>query len=188
METEIQSWANLATEVGSCRRCTLCDTPGKRVFGEIKLGCKVVFIGEGPGSEESAKGMPFIGASGKLLRNWAVACGLKEEEYSIFNVINCPLPGNRKPMKVEMTTCGVWLQKQLQLLGCKKIVLLGAVAAEHMLEPSGYYLGGVMKYVGSRFTVGETEFLVMPHPSYVLRAMGSYDPPIDKMKQFVEDD
>jgi uracil-DNA glycosylase len=56
-----------------------------------------------------------------------------------------------------------------------------------MLEPSGFYLGGVMKYVGSQFTIDDYKMFIMPHPSYVLRAMGSYNPPVDAMSKFINE-
>jgi DNA polymerase len=156
-----------------------------KVFGDIGDNTKILFIAEAPGEEEDNQGRPFVGASGKLLRLWIKTCGLTEDQFSVLNIVKCRPPNNRKPLLAETSTCGVWIKKQIYFLGCKKIVLLGATACDFFLSPTGFYDGGLLKYVGTTFVVDDYRMFVMPHPSYVLRSGGIYEPPLDEMLRFI---
>ena len=64
-----------------------------------------MFVGEGPGADEDAQGIPFVGKAGQLLNNMIAAMGLKREEVYIANVVKCRPPGNRIPEPEEGNTC-----------------------------------------------------------------------------------
>ena len=64
-----------------------------------------MFVGEGPGADEDAQGLPFVGRAGQLLNNMIAAMGLKREEVYIANVVKCRPPQNRVPEPDEAHTC-----------------------------------------------------------------------------------
>ncbi|MBP8989844.1 MAG: uracil-DNA glycosylase, partial [Clostridia bacterium] len=123
------------------------------------------FIGEGPGAEEDATGVPFVGAAGKLLDLLLTAHGLPPERYHICNIVKCRPPQNRVPALEEAKACRPLLGKQFQLVHPKIIVLLGATAYK-------YFTGGnegITKIRGQ--WIEKDGYLILPtyHPAYVLR-------------------
>src|SRR5665213_335335 len=67
-------------EIGDCTRCPLAYA-GRRniVFGDGNPGARLMFVGEGPGADEDASGVPFVGKAGQLLNNMIGAMGLKRD-------------------------------------------------------------------------------------------------------------
>ena len=60
------------------------------MFGVGDEHAEWLFIGEGPGADEDAKGEPFVGQAGKLLDNMLAAIGLKRgRNVYIANVVKC---------------------------------------------------------------------------------------------------
>jgi DNA polymerase len=92
-----------------------------------------MFIGEGPGADEDAQGLPFVGRAGQLLNNMIAAMGLKREQVYIANIVKCRPPGNRTPERDECDTCSPFLMRQIQVIRPKIIVALGATAAKNLL-------------------------------------------------------
>ena len=67
----------------------------------VAANARLMFVGEGPGADEDAQGMPFVGRAGQLLNNMIAAMGLKREEVYIANVVKCRPPRNRTPEPEE---------------------------------------------------------------------------------------
>ena len=59
--------AKIREDIGDCRRCRLCEGRSKIVFGVGNEQARLVFVGEGPGADEDAQGIPFVGRAGQLL-------------------------------------------------------------------------------------------------------------------------
>ena len=95
-------------EIGECTRCPLHQGRNKIVFGDGDPNARLMFVGEGPGADEDAQGVPFVGKAGQLLNNMIAAMGLKREEVYIANVVKCRPPGNRVPEQVEGDTWWRW--------------------------------------------------------------------------------
>lgn len=129
----INSWEELDSSCKNCNKCKLAPTRNNVVIGEGNRQAKIVFIGEGPGAEEDAQGIPFVGKAGKLLNMALVGLGIKREEIYIANVVKCRPPGNRNPEKDEQEACHEYLEAQIRLVNPKIIVLLGSVALKKVL-------------------------------------------------------
>jgi DNA polymerase len=128
-------------------------------------------IGEGPGAQEDATGLPFVGRAGQLLDQMLASVGIDSNEGAyICNVVKCRPPDNRKPTPEEMDACRPWLLEQITLVNPAVIVLAGASAMEGVLG----IRGGITKLRG-QWRQGEGKELesrwLMPifHPSYLLR-------------------
>lgn len=129
-------WNTLREECLSCRRCGLCETRAQVVFGVGVPDADVLFIGEGPGANEDAKGEPFVGAAGQLLDRMLEAIGLsRERNVYIANIVKCRPPQNRDPAPEEQDACIEWLKAQVALIKPKIIVCLGRVAAQRIMDP-----------------------------------------------------
>jgi DNA polymerase len=152
-------------EIGDCTRCPLHTGRNKLVFGDGDPAARLMFVGEGPGADEDAQGLPFVGKAGQLLNNMINAMGLKREQVYIANVVKCRPPGNRTPAPEEGATCSPFLFRQIDVVRPQVLVALGATAATYLLgvrQP----LAGLR---GRVHAVRGTQLIVTYHPAYLLR-------------------
>jgi DNA polymerase len=84
-----------------------------------------MFIGEGPGQQEDRQGRPFVGPAGQFLEGLLASIGTTREQVFIANMIKCRPPQNRDPLPAEISACGKYLDRQIELVGPKLIVTLG---------------------------------------------------------------
>lgn len=152
-------------EIGDCTRCALHKGRNKLVFGDGSPQARLMFVGEGPGADEDAQGLPFVGKAGQLLNNMIAAMGLKREEVYIANVVKCRPPGNRVPEQEEGATCSPFLFRQIDVVRPEVLVALGATAATWLLG-ARQPLAGLR---GRVHAVRGTKLIVTYHPAYLLR-------------------
>ena len=162
----------ILADIGDCRRCRLHEGRHKLVFGVGNPSAPLVFVGEGPGADEDAQGIPFVGRAGQLLtqmiENTAKREGiaLTRADVYICNVVKCRPPENRTPEPDEMEICGQFLTRQLEAIRPKAICVLGGTAARALTG----HKEGVTKMRGKWFKWREVPVMVTYHPSYLLRA------------------
>ncbi len=152
-------------DIGDCTRCALHTGRNKIVFADGSPNARLMFIGEGPGADEDAQGLPFVGRAGQLLNNMIAAMGLKREEVYIANVVKCRPPGNRTPEPEEANTCSPFLFGQIDVVRPEVIVALGSTAATYLLgqrQPLAGLRGRVHAFRGSKL-------IVTYHPAFLLR-------------------
>ena len=159
------AWEELRGRVASCRRCELCETRKKVVFGQGAVNTPLVLVGEGPGEDEDASGMPFVGRAGQLLTKILMAVDIDRDSIFITNVVKCRPPGNRLPKQEEMLKCGDFLEAQLLLLRPRILVCLGNTPTKWLLKTSE----GITALRGRWFDWRGIKLLPMFHPSYLLR-------------------
>jgi uracil-DNA glycosylase family 4 len=152
-------------DIGDCTRCALHTGRHTIVFGQGDPNARLMFVGEGPGADEDAQGLPFVGRAGQLLNNMISAMGLKREQVYIANVVKCRPPNNRTPEPEEANTCLPFLLRQIDVIRPQVLVALGATAATYLLgqrQP----LAGLR---GRIHAVRGTSLIVTYHPAYLLR-------------------
>jgi len=164
--------AAIQGEVEACRKCPLCRSRTRTVFGECNPNADLVFVGEAPGHDEDVSGRPFVGRAGKLLTKMITAMGLTREDVFICNVLKCRPPNNRTPTPDEAAACWDYLIRQLQVIRPKVIVTLGNPATKTLLRTQV----GITRMRGTWNELPDhgdrlAGIPVMPtfHPSYVLR-------------------
>jgi uracil-DNA glycosylase family 4 len=151
---------------GSALKRTATNT----VFADGTPEGRVLFIGEAPGRDEDRIGKPFVGRAGQLLDKMLASIALdRTRNCYITNVINWRPPDNRDPSPEEAAICLPFLRRHIELANPGIIVLLGAVAARHVMGITE----GIMKTRGRwmEYRVGNAMVPVMPtlHPAYLLR-------------------
>lgn len=156
----------IRADIGDCTRCPLAFQ-GRHtiVFADGDPNARLMFVGEGPGADEDAQGLPFVGRAGQLLNNMIHAMGLKRSEVYIANVVKCRPPQNRTPEPVEANTCMQFLWRQIDVVRPEVLVALGSTAAT-------YLLGGKASLASLRgriHSVRESKLIVTYHPAYLLR-------------------
>jgi DNA polymerase len=157
----------LAAEVAACTKCVLHETRTQTVFARGNPEAKLAIVGEAPGADEDAQGLPFVGRAGQLLDKMIVAMGLDpERDVYVCNILKCRPPGNRRPEPEETERCIPYLHEQLAIVKPKVIVAMGNSAVQALL---GTKLG--ITKVRGQWKLYKGETLVMPtyHPSYLLR-------------------
>jgi uracil-DNA glycosylase family 4 len=164
--------AKISEDIGDCRRCRLCEGRSKIVFGSGSEKARLVFVGEGPGADEDAQGLPFVGRAGQLLTQMIENTAAKEgipihrSDVYICNVVKCRPPENRAPQPDEMEICGQFLSRQLMALRPRAICALGSTAAKALLATKD----GVTRMRGRWHKWRDIPVMVTYHPSYLLRA------------------
>jgi uracil-DNA glycosylase len=151
--------------LGECARCKLHKTRKKIVFGDGNPNAQLVFVGEGPGADEDAQGLPFVGRAGKLLTQMIEAMGLQRKDVYICNVVKCRPPENRQPEKDEVAACSPFLLRQIDTIAPKVIVCLGSTAAQTILQTNR----GISHFRGEWLEFRGRKLMATYHPAYLLR-------------------
>ena len=154
--------------LAGCRRCRLCEGRTTIVFGSGNPRADLVCIGEGPGADEDAQGLPFVGRAGQLLTKMLASVELSRDEVYITNTVLCRPPGNRNPEPDELAACAPFLADKLAVIQPKVILSLGSVATQALLrtkEPIGKLRGRIHAY-------GSAVLIPTFHPAFLLRNPG----------------
>lgn len=118
---------------------SLKKTATNLVFSDGNPESSIMLIGEAPGADEDRQGKPFVGASGQLLDKILKCIDLDrtEEDPSkavyISNIINWRPPGNRTPAPAEIEVSLPFIERHIQLIKPKLIILCGGVSAKALL-------------------------------------------------------
>lgn len=171
---------NLAREVGTCEKCILATTRHATVFGQGVLSPLVFVVGEGPGAEEDAQGLPFVGPSGQLLDKMLAAIELsRQTNCYIGNIVKCRPPNNREPSQDERASCIPYLRKQIAVLKPRAILCAGRTAAQVLLGTSD----GINKLRGRTFAFEGIPLIATYHPSALLRDASLKRPAWEDLKR-----
>lgn len=161
-----------------CASCPLHAGRTNLVIWRGSLDAKVMLIGEAPGADEDATGVPFVGRCGVLLDDLLSDAGYNHWSFFIANMVACRPPNNRKPEREEIKACSPRLRYMIRLIDPMVIVLVGAVAAK---------MAGALQITKWRGEILEVDILqrsgkiksypAIPtfHPSYLLRNGSSTD-------------
>lgn len=171
---------SIRTDIGDCTRCKLhAQGRSQIVFGVGNPNADLMFVGEAPGADEDAQGVPFVGRAGQLLTKIIEAMGLTRDDVYIANIIKCRPPGNRNPEPDEIAECEPFLLRQIASIQPKVIVALGTFAAQALLKtdlPISRLRGTFHDYHGARL-------LPTFHPAYLLRSPDKKRDVWDDMKK-----
>ncbi len=156
----------IAVDASTCTRCPLAAGRTQVVFGTGNPRADLLFVGEGPGADEDAAGLPFVGRSGKLLdRLIAEEMGRTRADCYIANTVMCRPPGNRDPRPEEQAACRPWLDAKIDLIDPGVVVTLGNVATRALLgRPEG-----ITRLRGRAYPWRGRMLVPTYHPSAVLR-------------------
>ncbi|MBJ7244153.1 MAG: uracil-DNA glycosylase [Solirubrobacteraceae bacterium] len=123
--------AKLRAEADGCTRCPqLVASRSQVVFASGSIDAELMFVGEAPGATEDREGVPFVGASGRLLDDLLAGIGISRDEVYIANVLKCRPPDNRDPRADEIANCFEYLQRQVEIVEPTVVVTLGNFASK----------------------------------------------------------
>ena len=164
----MHTFNQLKTEYSTCTKCSsLCQSRSQVVFGSGNPQAQVVLVGEAPGAEEDKQGIPFCGASGKVLNELLQSINLSRDDIFITNTILCRPENNRPPAKEEVQNCRDRLDQLIGIMQPKVIVTIGNFATERILGKKG-----ITSLRGKEFPIiiHNQEIIVVPviHPANLL--------------------
>lgn len=142
----------------------------KSVFYRGSLTAPVFVIGEGPGAEEDVQGLPFVGRAGKLLDRMLAAAGLADRVF-VTNTVFWRPPGNRTPTPAEQKVCLPFVERAIELISPKILLLVGGASAKAMLQREEGILSLRGRWFEWKDEAGSPEIPALPtlHPAFLLR-------------------
>lgn len=164
--------AEMDEEIRRCVKCPLHKSRTHAVPGEGPVPANVFFLGEAPGAMEDRKGRPFVGPSGRILVKLLENAGLTREQVYITSCVKCRPPNNRTPHVDELDTCQMsWLNRQIELVDPRVIVLLGRVAINQLLQDEG----SLRQRHGRTVQRDGRQYLLTYHPAAAFRVPETRD-------------
>ena len=151
--------------------CALKRTATNTVIGDGNPEARLMIVGEAPGAEEDRQGLPFVGPAGRLLDRMLASIGLDRSAVYITNMLPWRPPGNRSPTAEELAICQPFLERQIELIAPRILVLVGGIAAKALLNRRE----GITRLRGQWFPFstprldGTIEATATFHPAYLLR-------------------
>jgi len=146
----------------------LSDHARQCVFARGNPESTLMIIGEAPGRDEDIAGKPFVGRSGQLLDKMLASIGLTEDDFYITNVVNWRPPKNRNPSPEEIEMCRPFLNRHIELMAPKVLLIVGGVSFFAMTG-----IKGIMKNRGQwqSINIGTGDIPALPiyHPAFLLR-------------------
>ena len=166
--TQVKSLDDLYSTIRQFDAGALGDGARQAVICRGNPDAKLMIIGEAPGREEDREGKPFIGRAGQLLDRMLAAIALSEDDVYITNVVNWRPPKNRNPSPDEIEMCRPLLEKHIELVQPRALLLVGGIS---MTTLTG--LTGIMKNHGQwqNVSILGQDYPALPlyHPAFLLR-------------------
>ena len=171
----------MAEKASVCPACDLSETRTKVVFGDGSADSPLMLIGEGPGQNEDATGLPFVGRAGTLLDECLREAGMLRKHIYLTNVVKCRATleeagriKNRPPRADEVGACvPLWLEQQIAVIQPLVILCLGAPAANAVIHKNFKMTQERGQWFESKYV---RHAMAALHPAYILRQEGeAYD-------------
>lgn len=165
-DCDFQNLDELRSFIMESDLCNLKNTSRNTVFSDGDPKSKIMIIGEAPGQEEDIQGKPFVGQSGQLLNNMLLSVGISREDVYISNIVFWRPPGNRTPSNEEISICLPYVQKHIEFISPKVLLLLGSVSIRAILNSSL----PISKLRGKKTMYNNIIVIPSFHPAYLLRS------------------
>ena len=117
--TKLQKLEKLKKRIQLIKNCKLKKNATNLVFGDGNTNAKIMIIGEGPGAQEDAECIPFVGRAGKLLDKMLESINLNRKKVYISNVVNYRPPANSRPTEAEITQYLPYLKIHVEIINQK---------------------------------------------------------------------
>lgn len=174
-EDREQRLEELARQVAVCTKCPLSESRTNTVFASGDPYSPLMLVGEGPGENEDATGLPFVGRAGKLLDDILAAVDLNRDQVYLTNLVKCRAAveengrmKNRQPSTGEVNACNPYLQAQVEAVKPEIILCLGSPAAKNLIDKNFK----ITRDRGKWYEAFGAKAMATFHPAYVLRQQG----------------
>ena len=170
MATEAGDLGALKDAIATFEGCLLKAGARQAVFSRGPEDAPLMIIGEAPGADEDAQGAPFVGRAGQLLDRMLAAAGLGEKAF-ITNTVFWRPPGNRTPTAAEQAVCAPFLERAIELVKPRALLLVGGASAKAMLKTTEGILALRGRWIDWHSVDGALTIPALPtlHPAFLLR-------------------
>ena len=159
----------LKDKIKSIRNCELKKNATNLVFSDGNALAKIMIIGEGPGANEDKEGKPFVGRAGKLLDKMLESIKLNRKNVYISNVVNFRPPENRRPTDEEISRYLPFLEKHIEIINPKILLLLGSTALNAIIGNELVISKARGKWINKKIGNIETNVIASFHPAFLMR-------------------
>ena len=159
----------LKKSIQNIKNCSLKDNANNMVFSDGNPNSKIMLIGEAPGANEDAEGLPFVGRAGALLDKMLAAIDLDRKKVYISNIINYRPPDNRRPTDEEIKRYLPFITKHIEIINPKILVLLGSTAMNALIGNEVVISKMRGKWIEKKFGNCKTSVIITFHPAFLMR-------------------
>ena len=170
-----QTLDELKDAMANFNQCALKATAMNMVFSDGNPKASIMLVGEAPGADEDKQGLPFVGLSGQLLDRMLATVKLsRRDNIYITNIIPWRPPGNRPPTTAEIAACQPFVERHIELINPKILILIGGVAAKTLLNTTEgiVRLRGTWRSYQSAGLSQPIKTMATLHPAYLMRSPG----------------
>jgi len=168
-KTKIEKLNKLKNKIKNIKNCDLKNSATNIVFGDGNISSKIMFIGEGPGAQEDAEGIPFVGRAGKLLGKMLESIKLNRSKIYISNVVNYRPPLNRRPTEIEIKRYLPFLKEHIEIINPKILVLLGSTALNTLIGNEVVISKARGKWIQRKIGLANPWIIASFHPAFLMR-------------------
>ena len=151
------------------KNCNLKKNAKNIVFSDGNPKSRIMLIGEAPGANEDAEGLPFVGRAGLLLDKMLAAIELDRTKVYISNIINYRPPENRRPTEDEIQRYLPFINKHIEIISPKILVLLGSTAMNALIGKEVVISKMRGKWIEKKFGNCKTSVIITFHPAFLMR-------------------
>ncbi len=166
---KIEELKKLKNSISVIKNCMLKKNATNIVFADGNPKAKVMIVGEGPGSNEDKEGIPFVGRAGALLDKMLASINLDRKNVYITNVVNYRPPENRRPTDEEIKRYLPYLQKHIEIIKPKILVLLGSTAMTALVGNEKVISKMRGKWIEKKFGSCKISVIITFHPAFLMR-------------------
>ncbi len=159
----------LKKKISSIKNCELKNNATNLVFGDGNINSKIMIIGEGPGAQEDIQKKPFVGRAGKLLNKMLESINLNRQKVYISNIVNYRPPENRRPTESEIARYLPYIQKHIEIINPKILVLLGSTALNSLIGNEEVISRVRGKWIQKEIGTIKPWIIISFHPAFLMR-------------------
>ena len=167
--TKLQKLEKLKKNIQLIKNCELKKTATNIVFGNGNANAKLMIVGEGPGAQEDASSIPFVGRAGKLLDKMLESINLNRTKVYISNVVNYRPPSNRRPTEKEIARYLPYLKSHIEIINPKILILLGSTALNTIIGNDVVISRARGKWYQKEIGAVKPWIIASFHPAFLMR-------------------
>jgi len=167
--TKLQKLGELMKKIRLIKNCELKKNATNMVFGDGNPNAKIMIVGEGPGAQEDAEGIPFVGRAGKLLDKMLKSINLNRTKVYISNVVNYRPPANRRPTDIEIARYFPFLKSHVEIINPKILILLGSTALNTIIGNAEVISRARGKWLQKEIGKSKPWIIASFHPAFLMR-------------------
>jgi DNA polymerase len=163
------SLERLRKSINEIKNCSLKNNATNMVFSDGNPKSKIMLLGEAPGFNEDQEGLPFVGRAGALLDKMLASINLDRKNVYISNIINYRPPENRRPTDEEIKRYLPFVEKHIEIINPKILVLLGSTAMNALIGSEVVISKVRGNWIEKKFGKCKTSIIVTFHPAFLMR-------------------